>query len=349
MNQHFKNEDEHFFKGKIWHFAAVREFLKEVVEKEGRIVTFKLGDRGVRVMSEFRDVHSELHEDIGSDVLSSLVLSIFDEKKITKFDKLYWLNGAFLIGFGSQTGTRGEDARDLLIGGMFLRHRDSIGPKFFSTPVSGKVMNGGKMNQQHRLNVTATINHQNPIMDAVAWEGAIIVYRMAVMNEYLDLTDIEMLLTRFLCRSHSSTKRNMSYQTHLKLLNDVFRQAGINGTKWVTHQFRGQVRRALYQMGVSMDVIQQFGNILKNVLTMSYLSGPPDEVLVKLAGGNRGEIGSFLPIRIQALYSAFRTEEDRNNIVYAILPNFEKVHFDIYIYVHEFFQYFNYQILSYLH
>ncbi len=93
-------------------------------------------------MSEFRDVHSELHEDIGTDVLASLVFSIFDEKKNTKFDKLYWLNGAFLIGFGSQTGTRGEDARDLLIGGMFLRHRDSIGPRFFSKPVSGKVMNG---------------------------------------------------------------------------------------------------------------------------------------------------------------------------------------------------------------
>jgi len=66
---------------------------------------------------------------------------------------------------------------------FFLCHRDSIGPNFFSTPVSGKVMNGGKMNQQHRLNVTATINHQNPIMDSIAWEGAIIIYRMAIMNE----------------------------------------------------------------------------------------------------------------------------------------------------------------------
>ncbi len=97
---------------------------------------------------------------------------------------------------------------------------------------------------------------QNPIMDSIAWEGSIIVYRMAIMNELLDLTDVEILLTRFLCRSHSSTKRNMPYQTHLKLLNKVFKMAGVNGSKWVTHKFRGQVRRALYQMEVSMDVIQ---------------------------------------------------------------------------------------------
>jgi len=63
---------------------VVREFLKEVIEKEGRIITFKLGERGVKVMSEFRDVHSELHEDIGTGVLASLVFSIFDEKKNTK-------------------------------------------------------------------------------------------------------------------------------------------------------------------------------------------------------------------------------------------------------------------------
>ena len=136
-------------------------------------------------------------------------------------------------------------------------------------------------------------------MDSIAWEGAIIIYRMAIMNELLDLTDVEILLTRFLCRSHSSTKRNMSYQTHLKLLNEVFKMVGVNGSKWVIHQFRGQVRRALHQMGVSMVVLQQFGNILKNLLTMSYLSGPPDEILVKLAGGHKGEICRFLPIRIQ--------------------------------------------------
>jgi len=80
-------------------------------------------------------------------------------------------------------------------------------------------------------------------------------------------------------------------------------------------------------MGVSMDAIQQFGNILKTVLTMSYHSGPPDEILVKLAGGHKGEVSSFLPIRVQALYSAFRTEEERNDIVFAIIPIFAKVHY----------------------
>ena len=80
MNKYFKNEDENFFKGRIWHFAAVREFLKAVVEKEGKIITFKVGERGVRVMTGFRDVHSEIHEDIGTDALPSLVLSTNEEQ-----------------------------------------------------------------------------------------------------------------------------------------------------------------------------------------------------------------------------------------------------------------------------
>jgi len=63
---------------------VVREFLKEVIEKEGRIITFKLGERGVKVMSEFRDVHSELHEDIGTGVLASLVFSIFMRRRIQR-------------------------------------------------------------------------------------------------------------------------------------------------------------------------------------------------------------------------------------------------------------------------
>jgi len=52
-----------------------------MVEKEGNIITFKVGERGVRAMTGFRDVHSEIHEDIGTDALASLVLSIFDEKR----------------------------------------------------------------------------------------------------------------------------------------------------------------------------------------------------------------------------------------------------------------------------
>jgi len=57
---------------------------------------------------------------------------------------------------------------------------------------------------------------------------------------------------------------------------------------------------------------------------MSHLSGPPDEILVKLAGGHKGEVSSFLPIRV---YSAFRTEEERNDIVFAVIPIFAKVHY----------------------
>jgi len=63
------------------------------------------------------------------------------------------------------------------------------------------------MNQQHRLNVTAAINHKTPIMDFIGWEGAIIIYSMAVMNENLALTDVESILITFLCRSHSLPKK----------------------------------------------------------------------------------------------------------------------------------------------
>jgi len=51
-----------------------------VVENEGKIITFKVGERGVRVMTGFRDVHSEIHEDIGTDALPSLVLSTNEEQ-----------------------------------------------------------------------------------------------------------------------------------------------------------------------------------------------------------------------------------------------------------------------------
>ena len=40
--------------------------------KRGEIFTFKVGQRGVRVMTEFRDVYSEIHEDIGTESVHNI-------------------------------------------------------------------------------------------------------------------------------------------------------------------------------------------------------------------------------------------------------------------------------------
>jgi len=326
----FNLHDEDSFKGLVWRQSIVKEFLCVVKERSDRLVQFETANGSLEVNLDFRDIHGDLHEDLSVQMMTDVLFSFFCTVKrrgVLRLsnDSHKSLVFSFLFTWSLGTGTRGESGRNLRLASSFVRERVSLGPSNVPMIMFGKIMNGGKMSGKSRLNITGCIPSVNPLYDSAAWEASILLNRIFVLKEDLDLCDPKTLLTRYLCCATRNKVKPISYDDHLDGFKRAFRLSNVVINSWITHLLRGQSRRILHEVGMHRDAILQQGGQLHDTLEDNYLQGPNNEALVILAGGLDEDPSSFVPCRYVALYNEFPSIESRNELVYSFCPIFRKV------------------------
>ena len=227
------------------------------------------------------DIQAEIESDIGKEKMLEMV-SCCLKVKVPSTSPLYALQCNVELRVTHQQGSRHDDLRSEKFAHMFARDNASIGQK--GMPVLCNVRDGGKTNSNGRITYSGVLQHKNPLLCSIFARGVFFLFRWKVDGaKFPDVLDADDLFKRCTLRSAADEFSNVSYKASAEVMKRLYKEVGVYATK-IMHQGRGELQRALDDLGVDLTDIQRLCDYIHDDCHESYLLNLPIPALLAAAG-----------------------------------------------------------------
>lgn len=199
---------------------------------------------------------------------------------------------------------RGHDFRKMSYCMLLMRHMETVGPNGGSDNPH-VITNEGKTNIVGNYEHSAFVRHCNPLQDAAAWDGIVLLQRYVKMGEpFFDILDYESWYNKRLYRPHQDRDGTLNAATMSKQWKAFYCAHGVICSK-VTHQPRKQGQQELDAKGVPIsDISRMTGHkqykarsseVISKTQQQSYMGTPSVRGCVAGGGGDKNHPESHNP------------------------------------------------------
>lgn len=281
-------------------------------------------------MENCKDLLHELDQLLAPDKTREILLSIFNPKSGGRVSKLDPVNGLiFCCMFTglSQTSRRGEEMYSQKMVQRTTTLLREIGP--FSTPASVVVTNKAKHNQEGWLEYTTMLPHMDPLRDATAWHGCLLLWRIHVSNEvfpqFIGNTDYQSIFSVYSYPSAKDPKKPILPKKCGDIFSCFYGDCDAVCAKLV-HQPRLQAIQEMDRVGIHEALwTRMSGHKGKDVKvhTRSYAHNPPSTCLVQRAGGDPNDLKGFHPVHF---LPTLQEQQWLSEMVNSLIPSIVQQH-----------------------
>lgn len=269
--------------------------------------------KAIKAWEKKEDILADVDEMMSLTQIRAMIVSTFEaqpHEAIAKMEPLLRVQFPPAFNSAMMTGRRGEEQYKQRAVQRFVRPIRKLGP-LPGTVCSFAANNNAKHNKVGRVEYSACAPHVDPFRDPSAMHGVMWLYRFVVANE--PLPDFTNYKTAFDFPTYRTAKKvkNMDGDGYRDLWRPFYTANDVVVGK-VTHQSRREVEQLLDDAGCKPESIarhcgHQAPSVKQTtVQTQSYLTNPPLECVVTVAGGDRSNPN--LHIAIVALGERFVSE-----------------------------------------
>lgn len=259
---------------------------------------------GKEAMEKCFDIQSDLDQLLAPAKVREILLSVFSPKPeglVSRLDPINALIFCCMYTGLSQTARRGEELYCQKLIQRTTTTLSEIGP-FCGTHASVIVTNKAKHNQEGWLEYTTMLPHMDPIRDAAAWHGFLLVWRLQISHEvfpqFTGNPDYKAIFEVPTYPAARDPKKPILGSKCGEVFSSFFGDCDAVCAKLV-HQPRLQAIQEMDRAGIhESEWTRMSGHKGKEakVHTRSYAHNPPSTCLVQRAGGNFHDLRSFNPV-----------------------------------------------------